>query len=358
MSAPAFPGGGWTLRSHAAVVSAAHDPESFSSAVSRHLQIPNGLDGEEHAIWRPFIDQWFTPDRMRVLAPRLEDVARDLVSALPAGIEFDAVRDLGVPFAVRATCTWLGWPAAMEEALVSWMARNQAATRSGDQTRTAAVAAEFDDLIRGVLDHRADERHGQGEEDVTAELARSTRDGRRLEHAELVSILRNWTAGDLSSVALCVGVVVRAMADQPQVQHEVRSRVDDDAALDRAIDELLRIDDPFVANRRRTTREVDITGTIVPEGERVLLSWRDANRDPEVFGAADDFAPERNAAHNVVYGTGPHVCPGRPLAALELRVLVRALVTAHARIRPAAEPVRSEPPLGGWSSAPVVLQGL
>ena len=59
--------------------------------------------------------------------------------------------DLGTPYAVRATCAWLGWPLAMEAELREWMRDNHAATRSGDYTRTSEVATRFDAIIRRLL---------------------------------------------------------------------------------------------------------------------------------------------------------------------------------------------------------------
>ena len=83
------------------------------------------------------------------------------------------------------------------------------------------------------------------------------RDGRPLAEDEIVSILRNWTAGDLGSLATSVGVIVHFLAAAPAIQQEVRTLVeaDDRAALSAAVEEILRIDDPFVSNRRVATRQ-------------------------------------------------------------------------------------------------------
>lgn len=343
------------LRTHADVVAAAHDPEIFSSAVSRHLQIPNGLDGDDHARWRPLVERWFTPERMADLEPALRPVADAAVELVALDAEVDAVADLGLPYAVRATCTWLGWPLELEPELLQWMADNHAANRSGETAHTAAVAERFDELIRRLTSVRR-EAGVDAPDDVTTELVRADIDGRALEDIEIVSILRNWTAGDIASAALCVGVVARTLADRPDVQRQVREAADDAASLDRAVDEILRIDDPFVSNRRVATRDATLCSHAVTEGERVLLHWTDANRDPDRFGDPDAFAPERNAEHNLVYGTGPHVCPGRPLATLELRLVVRALLSRTSWIDPGGAPEREEPPLGGYRVAPVVLR--
>jgi hypothetical protein len=90
----------------------------------------------------------------------------------------------------------------------------------------------------------------------------------------------------------------------------------------------------------------------------VHLNWTSANRDEAVFGNADAYRPERNAAHNLVDGIGIHACPGRPLAKMELVAATQVLLQATSGIEPApdAAPVRETYPLGGWRSVPVRLR--
>lgn len=333
---------------HADVVAAAHDAELFSNAVSRYRQIPNGLDGHEHAEARRRLEPFFDAAVLEALEPQLASIAAALIGGL-AGGSFDAVGDLGERYAVRAQSAWLGWESDVEEPLLAWIGAHRAASRTGDDTAHAAVSADFDVIVRELLERRR--RHRSC--DVTSLLmALRWDDGRRLDDDEVVSILRNWTGGDLSSLALCVGVVVRWLVDNPA--HTAHLERASDAALDAAVDEILRLDDPFVSNRRVATRETAVGGCPVAAGEQVVLDWRAANRDPAVF--ADGFAPERNAAGNLVYGTGVHACPGRGLATLELRALVRALLAAGTLSLDDRVPAeREHPPLAGWRTLPVRL---
>jgi len=346
--------GQWMVCRHADVVGVATSPVMYSSAVSRFLQVPNGLDGPTHAHARAILDPFFAPERMSELEPLLDEVARALVGGLPRGEAFDAVGELGARFAVRAQSAWLGWPAALEERLLTWMADNHAASRSGDLDQTAAVAERFDTLINGIIAPRR-QAGDDPAADVTTELVRiRDADGALLPDDVLVSVLRNWTGGDLGSIALCVGVVAHWLSTHLDLQVELRDAPD--AELAAAIDEMLRIDDPFVSNRRVTTGEVVLAGMALDGGERVVINWTAANRDPLVFGEPNTFDPVRHAAKNIVYGIGPHVCPGRPLATLELVVLVRALLTAgRLELAPGRVPVREEPPVGGFEILPVIL---
>lgn len=341
---------------HPEVLDVVTDPARFSSAVSRFLQVPNGLDGAEHRTFRTLIDRYFTPERLAALEPACREVARALVAELPRGRAVDFTGDLGTRYAVRVMLAWLGWPSELEGELVAWVADNAAATRSGELERTRAVAGQYDDIIGRVLRPRWD-RRDEPARDVTDELLRERVDGQLLSRAQLVSILRNWTGGDLGSMALCIGVVGHQMAANPDIEADVRRRRPDAARLDAAIDECLRIDDPFVSNRRVATVDAVVGGCPVHAGDRVLVDWTAANRDERVFPDPDGYAPEANAPHNLVYGAGPHVCPGRGLATLELRVLLEELLdaTADLALDPDEAPVRAMRPLGGWATSPVVL---
>ncbi|KAI5912339.1 cytochrome P450 [Azoarcus sp. PA01] len=239
---------------------------------------------------------------------------------------------------------------------MDWVAENHAATRSGDRSWTQRVAESFDDLIRSVLEPRRGAAREDGADDVTAGLMRTEVNGRPLTDAEIVSVLRNWTGGDLGSIAQCIGVLVHYLATHPAVQDHLRSGVPD-AEIDAIIDEILRIDDPFVSNRRVTMCPVTIGGTELPQGARVKLNWTSANRDEAVFGDPDAMDPERNADRNLVYGIGRHACPGRLLATLEMRIAMQELLAATSSIaldsqRPAE---RAVSPVGGWAMVPIVL---
>lgn len=348
--------GSWVVVRHAEVVAAATDPETFSSRVTSRRAIPNSLDGTEHRAYRAVVDRYLTDERVAQQEARCRAHAIAIVDALPRGVTVKTIGSIGIPYAVRSQSSWLGWSPDLETELVDWMADNRAATRSGERARTAEVAERFDAIIRGLLETRREAPAA----DVTGELMRDTVDGQPLTDEEIVSILRNWTAGDLGSLATCVGVIVHFLASRPEVQREVRALVeaDDRAALEDALEEVLRIDDPFVSNRRLATRAVRLGEEPIPAGGQVLLNWTAANRDPLVFGDPDRYDPASNRGANLVFGVGPHVCPGRSLTLMELRVVVEELLgrTTWIDLAPDRPAVREKPPVGGWARVPVVLR--
>lgn len=361
------PEGIWVVLGHDEAEDVADDDVSFSSAVSRFLQVPNGLDGDEHAAFRAATDHFFAADEMAAFEPTLRRIAKDLVWELTVdvgadGTEVDAVAAIGAVFAVRAQTAWLGWPSALETELLQWMVDNHEASRSRQLERTAEVAARFDALIRSVIEPRR-AAGAYSPDDVTTRLLHQSvhlpdpevpgSTDRALRDDEVVSILRNWTGGDLGSLALCVGVLLMALSTKPQLVHRLRVGTYEEAVA--ITDELLRIDSPFVSNRRVATCPVTVAGYEIAEGDRLLIHWTSANRDERTFPNPDAFDPGANAPRNLVYGTGAHVCPGRPLATLELVVALQEILAA-ADVSPAPTAGEREiAPVGGWASAPIVL---
>src|SRR5690606_16771025 len=140
----------------------------------------------------------------------------------------------------------------------------------------------------------------------------------------------------------------------PEVQDQLH---DDDALVGPAVDEILRMHGPLIANRRATTRDVSLRERALAAGDRVSVIWAAANRDPEVFGDPDEFRLDRDPGLNLLYGAGIHVCPGAPLARLELRLITSELLAGF-RVAPAlsgADPVRATYPGSGFTSLPLHL---
>ena len=113
-----------------------------------------------------------------------------------------------------------------------------------------------------------------------------------------------------------------------------------------------------VASRRITTCPVEVGGHQLDAGQRLTLIWASANRDEAVFGDPDAFDPQRNSANNLLYGAGVHVCPGAPLARLELQLLMQSLLarTDDIALDPGRPPMRASFPASGFSDLTVRLQ--
>lgn len=344
---------GWSLFRHADVMRVLHDPETFSNAVSRYTSVPHGMDPPEHTAYRQLIEPYFSLERMSAFEPTCRAVAADLIERLRGCDAVEWMSEFAEPFAVGAQCTFLGWPSPVHGWLRSWVRRNQAATFTQDRAQLTHLADEFTDSVCALLHDRRIDGANPGP-DVTAELMHERVHDRPLNEGELVSILRNWTAGEVGTISAAVGILAHELAVQPDLQRLLRA---EPARLPYTIEELLRIDGPLVANRRMVTRPVSIQGRALQAGERVTLIWIAANRDDRVFGDPASFRWDRDHSLSLLYGAGIHACPGAPLARLELRVVMEALLARTEWISPrTAPPVsRAVYPAGGFAALPLHL---
>ncbi len=339
---------GWSVFRHEDVMRVLNDPGAFSSAVSAHLSVPNGMDPPEHSDYRRVIEPYFSPARMQTIEPRCRDIAAELIAKASASDEIEIMSQVAEDFALRAQCAFLRWPVELHEPLRAWVQKNHAATRSRNRSAMAAVAMEFDSHIREVLSNRRREAVVDPE-DVASQLQKEQVRERNLSDEQIVSILRNWTVGELATISASIGILVHYLAERPALQSQLRETP---AQLTAAIDEILRIEAPLMTSRRITSVPLELGERRLQAGERITLMWASANRDERVFADPDEFRLDRDPSLNLLYGAGIHVCPGAPLARLELRVFLEELLRSVDRVStvPNQLPVRAVYPASGFAS--------
>jgi len=342
---------GWSLFRHEDVLRVLLDHETFSSAVSQHLSVPSGMDQPEHTPYRRIVESYFSAGRMAAFAPACREIAMKLVRAVGPRTEVEFIAEAALPFAVQAQCAFLGWPTTLHEPLVRWTRRNHQATLARDRKAMSEIALEFEGFIDDLLETRLEAGAGP-ETDLTAALMHEKVWGRPLSNEEVASILRNWTVGEIGTISASIGILTQYLADHAELQGQLRARPDQ---LPPSIEEILRLHGPLVANRRVTTRPVEIGGRKIQAGERITLMWISANRDERVFENPDSFQLNRDQSRNLLWGAGIHVCPGAPLARLELRIFLEELLarTREIALLPARPPSLAVYPASGFATLPL-----
>lgn len=344
---------GWTLFRHADVTRALLDPLTFSSVVSHHVSVPNGMDPPDHTVYRAVIEPYFSEARMTAFEPVCRGLVRELITTLRKNDDIELTAELTLPFAVSVQCAFLDWPENLKRTLVDWILRNQRATLAQDRSELSRIAGEFKAIIHDLMDVR----HDVGpDHDITASLMHDTVRGRPLHHEEVASILRNWTAGEIGTISAAAGILMQFLAENPELHTQLRTNRN---LLPYAIDEILRIHGPLVMSRRVTTQDVEIGGRPIAAGQRISLNWISANRDEEVFEEPEKFKFDRDPSKNLLYGAGIHVCPGAPLARLELRVFMEELfnLTSGWEAPAGKSPELAFYPASGFATLPMILRG-
>lgn len=335
---------GWSVFRHRDVVNVLADPKTYSSA-SRHPAIPNGMDPPVHGRYREALAPYFSGAQMGALEPRCRAIAVDLLEPMLAGGEADFMDAFATPFPLKTLCAFLGWPQQQWDCLGGWTHGNQQAAFTRDPVAGKALASLFSEHAKANLAaHRASP---DAVDDVTDRLLATAVEDRALDDEQIVSILRNWTAGH-GTVSAGLSLLALRLAEQPELQQRLRA---DPSLVPQAIEEILRADDPLVANRRTTTCEVKIGGRTIPAGAGLTLMWIAANRDPDAFEDAEAVQLGRETDAGLVWGQGIHVCLGAPLARLEMRVALEELLARTRRFELVGEaPRRTVYPSNGLST--------
>ncbi|HMQ93522.1 cytochrome P450 [Amaricoccus sp.] len=320
----------WSLFRHEDLCRVLGEPGTFSNVVSPRRTVPNGMDPPEHTAYRRIIDGYFTPARMAAFEPACRGICGALIEGARQAGPVEVMEAVALPFAVQAQCAFLRWPETLHAPLIDWTRRNHAANHAQDRRALSAIAAEFEALIvERIAAARASGPEAPG--DVVAELSREQVDGRPLGSEEIASILRNWTVGEIGSIAASAGILADHLARDGALQDRLRA---EPALIEPACDEILRVDGPLVTNRRVVTRGVELRGRRFEAGDRITINWIAANRDPRAFADPEAVRLDRDPGANLLYGAGIHVCPGAPLARLELRVFLEELLARIGRLVP------------------------
>ncbi len=351
------PGGFWALTSHAAVLEASTDPATFCS---RHgiLAMEIGIEYEspptmmhtdppEHTAYRKLVAPGFRPSVIKRTAERVATRTEEVLDRLPAGT-IDAVETLAVPLPLLLIADVLGVPESDLDRFFAW---SEAAIPGETDMDPAEQQRLMGECTAYLLEQCAARRDEPGE-DMISVLVHTELDGRRLTDGELVMFLNQLLIAGNETTRNAISGGLAAFADEPAQWQRL---VDDPDLVDVAVEEILRWTTPVISFLRTTTREVELEGQLIPEGDPVLLVYQSANRDEREFGPdADRFDVGRRPNHHLSFGFGAHFCIGAALARIEIATLLRALLEREWRPEGRGAPERtSSPVIAGLRSLPL-----
>jgi cytochrome P450 family 130 len=324
----------WVLSRHEHVFAAASDAQTFSSA--QGLTFTYGeietlgldaarpmvmLDPPDHTVMRRMVSRRFTPRQVAELEPEIRDFVVERIDALRAAGGGDLVGQLFKPLPSMVVAHYLGVPAEDRTQFDGWTEAIVAANALGDPL---AATAALEDMM-GYFAALAERRRHEPGVDTISQLVTANGDG---ESADLVQVLgfafTMVTGGNDTTTGLLGGA-----AELLTLHPEQRARlVDDPARIAAAVEEMLRLTSPVQGLARTTTREVDVDGTTIPVGAKVLLLYGSANRDPRAYGEdAAQLDVARDPTRILTFGHGAHYCLGASAARLQARVALEELLS-------------------------------
>ena len=325
---PAF----YTLSRYADVENALRDIETFSSEKGQgpRFSDPLGMlcDPPQHTRIRRIVQRAFTPKAMAVLEPLIVATTNELVNAILTGPDdFDIHDDFAFPLPVIIIANMLGVPTEDLERFKFWSDIQVAAMGAEDPSKYAADQADF---FGYVLEHlrgrRAQITRGQTVPDDLLSLIAGARldTGELLPEADAQSVLNQLLVGGNETTTSLITNMVWRLLEEPELWEMLCNEPD---KIDAAIEESLRFDPPVLGLYRNTTVDVQLHDQIIPAGSKVFINYAAANRDGTVFDQPDTFDFNRPTKRHMAFGLGVHFCLGAPMARLEARIAMQALVS-------------------------------
>ncbi len=360
------PGGYWVIARHDDVVAAFKNPQLFSNTGVRVATKPGwlghnpfadsmvGLDPPHHTRLRNLVNRAFGPPALARLEGRVRHYAEAIVARIPEGREVDFVDAFTLPLPASVIGELLGLDPSlhprckrMADDLTSITANPQ------DEKRREEIRAsvrETEAMMAEVLAQRRREPR----EDLVTDLLQARVDGQSLSDAELMSFMFLLVVAGLETNIHLLGHSVRILMERPDVLARLRA---DRSLIPRFIEEVLRYEPPVQAMGRLTTAEVELSGVRIPAGAAVMLLIGSANHDDTRFPGADRFDMDREGVNNLPFGHGIHFCLGAPLARMEGRLALEAVLDRCGRLERGPEPMTWHRTLvvRGPGSVPLVL---
>jgi cytochrome P450 len=318
-------GGFWIINTYEDVLRVAQDWASFSSAhgitVPSHETsmpaIPEMVDPPLHREFKRLINAWFTP---AVIAQQ-EAETRDLVTRL--------IDD----FIEAGSCDFMESFAKPLPGLVFFeMVLHAPADELEEINRCATLAsAPFTEeginariQMLGWINDFVEKRRAEGPRgDVVDAILDAEIEGRPITQTEIIGVIQLLLFGGLDTTAGALGSMMIRFCEHPEIPAMLRANPE---LINPAIEELLRLDGPFIFIGRTAMDDAEVGGCPIKQGDRVLISWTSANRDEDEFPNPDAFDLDRASNRHVAFGAGPHRCAGSNLARMNLRIAVTELL--------------------------------
>lgn len=356
-------GGFWAVTRHADVKAVSKNGAVFSSAVGHTnlwdleadaLEARRSLidtDAPDHTRLRRLIARTFTPKNIRRWEDTVREITIELLEAFIAKGEGDWVAEVAAPLPIRVILTMLGVPVEdagylveLSNYLVEGTGETQSIPPDAFGNTTELRLLPFNSPASHALfeygEKLGESRRQDPQDDLVTSLVQAeAEDGDRLSGSEYRNLfhLLVFAGNETTRTALSHGAM--ALADHPDQWQRV---LDDHTMIESATEEVLRWATPVLHMRRTTTEAVEVAGTQLGAGEKVVMWYAAANRDPDVFDDPDRFDVGREEnSHFAFGGGGPHTCLGAFLARLEVIVLLEEMAKRNVRLTRLSEPTRA-----------------
>ncbi|MCR1781116.1 cytochrome P450 [Nocardioides carbamazepini] len=322
----------YVLSRHADVLAAAVDVATYSSARGLTVEYDEleriGLvdnppfvmtDPPAHTTFRKLVARGFTPRQVRDLEPVVRAFAAERLDALRSVGGGDIVAELFKPLPSLVVGHYLGVPAADQPRFDDWSGAIVAANVAGEGEVAAAGAADATLELMAYFSELVERRRHEPGDDTVSQLVQAD-----VELLEILAFVFTMVAGGNDTSTGALGGAVQLLAGRPDQRALLAG---DPGLVPDAVEEFLRLTSPVQGLARTTTRDVELHGTTIPAGRKVLLLYGAGNRDPRRYGPdADALDVRRRPTQILSFSQGHHHCLGAAAARLQITVALEEVL--------------------------------
>jgi cytochrome P450 len=325
--------GYWSVTRADDVHTVSHDWKTYSSEVGgitglTHAIMPLELqqamfiamDPPKHDRLKQLFQRGFTPRRIADHEDEIREIAVRVLDGLGDRERCDLVNDVAQPVVSRVIHSFMGIPPEDDEIWARLMNTMLAAddpdiNPEGTETVMKRDVPEIFERCGKMIA----ERRENPTDDLTSVLVHAEIDGQGLEEHEIVMGFFLLVAAGNDSTKATYSSAMRALMENPEERQKL---LDDPSLIPSAVEESLRMFPAFAHFRRTATKDTELAGCPIQEGDKVLMWYLSSNRDESRYEDPDRFDVTRNPEHQAFGAGGRHFCLGTALARLELRILL------------------------------------
>ena len=296
------------------------------------------LDHPRHTRVRKIVSQGFTPRRMSALFDYVTGLSRQIVDDVIDNGECDAVAEIAARLPLRIICEMMGVPESQYEHVV--IQTNKMVGYTDPEYADDPVTALIDSSVAltELMHDMAEHRRAHPGEDLTSALVNAEIDGETLAPEELAGFFNLLVVAGNETTRNAIAWGLHLLTHNPD--QRAIWLADIDGVLPTAVEEIVRVSSPGIYMRRTLATDAVVGGQPMNAGEKVVMLYWAANRDPAHFTDPDTFDVLRSPNPHIGFGFGQHFCLGAHLARREIGVMFRELLTRVPDIHTTDEPVR------------------
>jgi cholest-4-en-3-one 26-monooxygenase len=346
---PASPGF-WSVHRHADVVAVNRDNATFSSNLKatlfwemeeadlaqQRLMMLN-MDPPIHTRYRRLVNKGFTPRMVGDLETHIREMTSTILDEATAKGELDFVTDVSAELPLQVIAELMGVPHEERHLMFDWSNRMVGAQdpEYGVLPEEASQAAME---LFAYAHQLAEQKRINPHDDLISVLSTCEVDGERLSELEIDLFFMLLTVAGNETTRNLISHGMQALMEHPDQYALLR---EDPSLVDSAVEEMLRWASPVMHFRRTASRDCEIGGQPIAQGDKVVIWYISANRDEKVWDDPYTFDITRQDNQHVSFGGGgPHFCLGANLARMEARVMFREIIERFEIIEPAGDVAR------------------